>query len=564
MFFDSVATPDIWEIPMTANQASDSADLHDLLVAAIGASGRHWAWECDADLRFTRFSEGVTQATGLRPETAIGCGCLDFRRRGAKSAPLAKHVATLEAHEPFRDFSYNLTDENGRSRNITISGVPFFTADGQFAGYRGIGSETSATQERLQYIELLERAKAESDRRVKAIFNSVGTFVMLLLIDGAVVEINHAALSFRGLAREQVTGEPLWDGLWFGTEEAARAAIRDAVETAALGDATSLDLQFANIAGASHHFTVTCRPVRSSTGDVLYVLLEAHDMTDFVTMQHRNRELEMEVMHGQKMESLGTMAGGIAHEINTPMQYIGDNMKFVRDSFAEIRDRLVAAVGSLDDDAQYLVDEIPTALTEGLEGVERVCKIVSAIKEFSHPDTGRKAWTDLARALETTATVTRNHWKYVANVAYDVEPDLPAVFCEAGGINQVILNLIVNAAHAIEDKNRASGAHDNVKGTITLGLKRADDCVVLSVRDTGCGIPPENLDKIFDLFFTTKPPGRGTGQGLSICQSIVVRRHGGRIGVESEVGQGACFHVQLPIADVSDHDRSERQPQEMA
>lgn len=549
---------------MTASQASDCTGMYDLLVAAIGASGRHWAWECDANLRFTRFTEGVTQATGLRPETAIGRDCLGFRRSGAKSAPLAQHVAALEAREPFRDFSYNLTDENGRSRNITISGVPFFTDDGQFAGYRGIGSETSATQERLQYIELLERAKAESDRRVKAIFNSVGTFVMLLLIDGSVVEINHAALSFRGVAREQVTGEPLWDGLWFGTEESARIAIRDAVEMAAMGDATSLDLQFANIANVSHHFTVTCRPVRSAGGDVLYVLLEAHDMTDFVTMQRRNRELEMEVMHGQKMESLGTMAGGIAHEINTPMQYIGDNMKFVRDSFAEIRDRLVAAVGRLDDDAQYLVDEIPTALTEGLEGVERVCKIVSAIKEFSHPDTGRKAWTDLARALETTATVTRNQWKYVANVVYDIEPDLPAVFCEAGGVNQVILNLIVNAAHAIEDKNRAFGADNSVKGTITLGLKRADDCVILSVCDTGCGIPPENREKIFDLFFTTKPPGRGTGQGLSICQSIVVRRHGGRIGVESEVGQGACFHVQLPIADAPGNDRSERQPQEMA
>lgn len=549
---------------MAANQSSDSAGLYDLLVAAISASGRHWAWECDADLRFTRFTDGFREATGLSVETMIGVSCLDFRRRGAKSEALEHHIATMAAHKPFYDFAYSLTDDTGRAHHITISASPFFTADGAFAGYRGLGSETSATYGRLQYIELLERAKAESDRRVKAIFNGVGTFVMLLLIDGAVVEINHAALSFRGLAREQVTGEPLWDGPWFGTEDAARAAIRDAVETAALGDATSLDLQFANIADVSHHFTVTCHPVRSAGGDVLYVLLEAHDMTDFVTMQRRNRELELEVMHGQKMESLGTMAGGIAHEINTPMQYIGDNMKFVRDSFTEIRDRLVTAVGTLDDDAQYLVDEIPTALTEGLEGVERVCKIVSAIKEFSHPDTGHKAWTDLARALETTATVTRNQWKYVANVVFDIEPDLPAVFCEAGGINQVILNLIVNAAHAIEDKNRASGADNSVKGTITLGLKRADDCVVLSVRDTGCGVPPENREKIFDLFFTTKPPGRGTGQGLSICQSIVLRRHGGRIGVESEVGQGACFHVQLPIADVSDNDRSERQPQEMA
>ncbi|WP_298371812.1 ATP-binding protein [Azospirillum sp.] len=546
---------------MTANQPSDRADL---LTAAIDSSGRHWAWECDADLRFTRFTDSFTQATGLDVASMIGASCLEFRQRGGKTLALAAHLADMEARRPFRDFAYSLTDDAGRPHHITISGTPVFTADGAFAGYRGIGSDSTAIQGRLRYIELLERAKAESDRRVKAIFNGVGAFVMLLLIDGAVVEINHAALSFRGLAREQVTGEPLWDGPWFGDEEAVRAAIREAVETAAMGDATSLDLQFASLAKDLHHFAVTCRPVRAAAGDVLYVLLEAHDMTEFVTMQRRNRELELEVMHGQKMESLGTLAGGIAHEINTPMQYIGDNMKFVRDSFADIRARLVAAVGTLDDDAQYLVDEIPTALTEALEGVERVCKIVGAIKEFSHPDTGHKAWTDLARALETTATVSRNQWKYVADIAYDVEPNLPSVYCEAGGINQVILNLIVNAAHAIDDKNRASGGDNRAKGTITLGLKRVEDSVILSVRDTGCGIPPENRDKIFDLFFTTKPPGRGTGQGLSICQSIVVRRHGGRIALETEVGQGSCFSVQLPIDEPSDAERSDHQTQEMA
>ncbi len=549
---------------MTVHLPFDGDDLRDLLTAAIDSSGRHWAWECDADLRFTRFTDSFTQATGLDVASMIGASCLEFRQRGGKSLALAAHLADMDARRPFRDFAYSLTDDAGRPHHITISGTPVFTADGAFAGYRGIGSDSTAIQGRLRYIELLERAKAESDRRVKAIFNGVGAFVMLLLIDGAVVEINHAALSFRGLAREQVTGEPLWDGPWFGDEEAVRAAIREAVETAAMGDATSLDLQFASLADDLHHFAVTCRPVRSAAGDVLYVLLEAHDMTEFVTMQRRNRELELEVMHGQKMESLGTLAGGIAHEINTPMQYIGDNMKFVRDSFADIRARLVAAVGTLDDDAQYLVDEIPTALTEALEGVERVCKIVGAIKEFSHPDTGHKALTDLARALETTATVSRNQWKYVADIAYDVEPNLPSVYCEAGGINQVILNLIVNAAHAIDDKNRASGGDNRAKGTITLGLKRVEDSVILSVRDTGCGIPLENRDKIFDLFFTTKPPGRGTGQGLSICQSIVVRRHGGRIALETEVGQGSCFSVQLPINEPSDAERSDHQTQEMA
>jgi len=525
-----------------------STDLA-LLSAALGASGHHWAWECDADLNFTRFTDGFALATGIDPGDFIGRSSATIRRRGVSLDSIADHVADMEARRPFRDFSYSIRDQRGNSHHFTISGVPVFDGDGAFIGYRGIGSETSALHQRLQYIELLERAKAESDRRVKAIFNGVGTFVMLLLIDGTVVEINRAALTFRGVAREQVTGEPLWDGPWFGDQNEARRAIRDAVETAALGDATTLDLEFANDAGDRHIFSISAKPVLSASGDVLYVLLEAHDMTDFVTMQARNRELEMEVMHGQKMESLGTLAGGIAHEINTPMQYIGDNLKFVRDSFVDIATQLEATANPLGGDTRYLLDEIPAALTEALEGVERVRKIVGAVKEFSYPDSGHKAWADLARALETTATVSRNQWKYVADVVFDIEPDLPPVFCEVGEINQVILNLIVNAAHAIEERNQPAPGTAAAKGLITISLKRDGDQVVLGVADTGTGIPPEHREKIFDLFFTTKPPGRGTGQGLSICQSIVVRRHGGRIAMETEMGRGTVFRVQLPIGE---------------
>ena len=531
---------------------ADTDGQPDLLAAALIASGHHWAWECDAELRFTRFTDGFALATGLDPQDFIGRPCAEVRLRGIKPNAVTRHLADLEARRPFRDFSYSLRDGRDRTHYFTVSGMPFFTADGAFAGYRGIGSESTAIQERLNYIELLERAKTESDRRVKAIFDGAGTFVMLLLIDGTVVEINRAALGFRGLAREQVTGEPLWDGLWFGDQADVRSAIRDAVETAALGETIALDLEFGDAAGERHVFNVRCKPVLSAAGDVHYVLLEAHDMTAFVTMQKRNRELELEVMHGQKMESLGTLAGGIAHEINTPMQYIGDNLRFVHESFDGIAARLAETVGTLDADTRYLVEEIPLALAEGLEGVERVRKIVGAVKEFSYPDTGRKTWADLARALETTATVSRNQWKYVADVAFDIAPDLPPVYCELGEINQVILNLIVNAAHAIEERNtetpNAKSADSTAtKGLITLSLKREGEMVVIGVADTGTGIRPEHREKIFDLFFTTKPPGRGTGQGLSLCQSIVVRRHGGRIAVETEVGQGTLFRVQLPI-----------------
>ncbi len=197
-------------------------------------------------------------------------------------------------------------------------------------------------------------------------------------------------------------------------------------------------------------------------------------------------------------------------------------------------------------DFNYLQEEIPKAIKQTLEGVERVAKIVRAMKEFSHPGPKEKTPTNLNRAIENTVTVARNEWKYVAEITLDLDPDLPLVPCLPQEFNQVILNLIVNAAHAIGD---VVGHGGQEKGTISVSTRRKGDKVEIKVADTGTGIAPEIRSKIFDPFFTTKEVGKGTGQGLAIARSIIVDKHGGTITFETEVSKGTTFTICLPLAE---------------
>ncbi|HEX9047483.1 MAG TPA: ATP-binding protein, partial [Verrucomicrobiae bacterium] len=285
-------------------------------------------------------------------------------------------------------------------------------------------------------------------------------------------------------------------------------------------------------------------------------------------LQRREREkhrMELQLRQSQKLESIGQLAAGIAHEINTPTQYVGDNTRFVLDSFAAIskvlesHEQLLAAAkaGGITpellanaeeilaaSDLDYLREQIPAALKETLEGVERVTKIVRAMKEFSHPGGKEKTAADLNKAIESTITVARNEWKYVADMNLALDPLLPLVPCFVGEINQAVLNLIVNAAHAIGDVvEKEPGA----KGTITVQTRRDGDFAEIRVGDTGTGIPEAVRSKIFEPFFTTKGVGKGTGQGLAMVYGTIVNRHGGTVNFETETGKGATFIMRLPL-----------------
>jgi signal transduction histidine kinase len=274
-------------------------------------------------------------------------------------------------------------------------------------------------------------------------------------------------------------------------------------------------------------------------------------------------EREMELRHAQKLESVGRLASGIAHEINTPIQFVGDNTRFVQDSFGglqtllskyqELRDAagsgtvspdLLAAVRRVEEesDCAYLLEEIPKALAQTLDGATRVATLVRAMKDFAHPESKEKAAADLNKALLSTLTVARNELKCVADVETDLG-DLPLVVCNISDLNQVFLNLLVNAAHAISEVVKGSGE----KGKIRVRTVAEDNTVLVTIADTGCGIPEGIRTRVFDPFFTTKEVGRGTGQGLAIARSVVVERHKGTLTFESEVGKGTTFYICLPL-----------------
>ena len=276
------------------------------------------------------------------------------------------------------------------------------------------------------------------------------------------------------------------------------------------------------------------------------------------------QQLQSELRLAHKLESLGQLAAGIAHEINTPTQFVGDNTHFLRRAWTDLEpifdllSRLTGTLGTqtpglaLDEqltrsveaaDLTYLRDEVPRAIEQSLDGLQRVSAIVRAMKAFSHPDNQDKTEVDLNEAIETTVTMARNEWKYVADVETVLDPNLPLVPCLPGEINQVLLNLLINASQAIALAPDTS----ETKGTITLGTHQVDDCVEVRIHDTGPGVPDDIRSRIFEPFFTTKEAGHGTGQGLALVHSIVVDQHGGQLWCESSPNEGATFVFRLPL-----------------
>jgi signal transduction histidine kinase len=272
--------------------------------------------------------------------------------------------------------------------------------------------------------------------------------------------------------------------------------------------------------------------------------------------------MQVQASHTQKMEAIGQLSAGIAHEINTPTQYVSDNLSFLKEGCESMLALMVlyrqacAAAGNFSPewraqlqeaeqkfDFEFISAEIPKAIEQANDGVKRVAKIVRAMKEFSHPDAAEKTAVDINRAIETTVTVARNEWKYVADVQTELDEKLPPVPCYAGELNQVILNLIINAAHAIKDVVADSGQ----KGLITIRTCNKGDIAEISITDSGTGIPEGIRSRVFDPFFTTKEVGKGTGQGLALAHGVIRKKHGGKIWFESEVGKGTTFFIHLPM-----------------
>jgi signal transduction histidine kinase len=289
------------------------------------------------------------------------------------------------------------------------------------------------------------------------------------------------------------------------------------------------------------------------------------DITEF-------RRMGRELAAAQKLESVGRLAAGVAHEINTPVQFVSDNAQFLRSSIADIMvvvdayrslQRVAqsggnpAGGGAIADleaaarratdaeksvDLDFIMANAPIAIDSSIEGLRRIAAIVRSMKEFAHPDQAKKTTADLNEAIRSTLVIARNEYKYVAEIDV-VYGDLPQVECYLGEINQVLLNLLVNAAHAIGDVVKNGPA----LGTITIRTRVDGERVEISIGDTGTGIPEAVRDKIFDPFFTTKEVGKGTGQGLALAHSVIVHKHGGTLRFATQVGKGTTFFIRLPI-----------------
>lgn len=286
--------------------------------------------------------------------------------------------------------------------------------------------------------------------------------------------------------------------------------------------------------------------------------------------------MESQLIHFQKLEAIGELAAGIAHEINTPVQYVYGNLSYIKDTIVNVLELVSEYKKIVSDclktstskndfiekvkekeqevDVDFLVEDLPNALDESIQGLERVIKIVRSMRRFSHSGEAEEKFFDINASIEDTIEISRNVWKYHSDIKLELDENLPPVFGNPDEINQVLLNIIVNAAHAITEKVTSMNLQE--KGLITIRTLKKDNMVEIQIQDTGTGIPKTIRDKIFDPFFTTKEVGKGTGQGLYLSYNII-KKHNGNIFFETEEGKGTTFCIQLPIKEAESFEENE-------
>jgi PAS domain S-box-containing protein len=387
----------------------------------------------------------------------------------------------------------------------------------------------------------------DSESRLTTVLEKMPVGVAILDPEDRILELNEALRTMIGAAsKEEVISRRCTDAICNSGSDCIRDNQAEREQKILRKDGKEL-----SVLHSAHSIEV---------GGVEHSLCIFFDIT-------RRRALEADLNRARKLEAVGQLAAGIAHEINTPAQFVGDNVQFLSTAVADVlalttiyQDaiakvaadpayaRLAEEVRTAEEgaDLAYIEQNAPAACERAHEGVARIAAIVGAMKEFAHPDQREKTPADLNRALGNTLVIARNEYKYIADVEIDLG-DIPAVLCHVGDMNQVFLNLLVNAAHAISDVVKGTGA----KGKIRVRTRQDDNRVCIEISDTGCGIPEALGERIYDPFFTTKEVGRGSGQGLAIARSIVVDKHGGSLSYDSEVGQGTTFKILLPIGGTS-------------
>lgn len=401
--------------------------------------------------------------------------------------------------------------------------------------------------------DITERKHSENAlRQLSVAVEQSPVSVIITDLEGNITYVNRRFTECTGYSYEEVIGR---NPRLLKSEDTTSEEHRQLWQTILRGEEWRGELRNKKKNGDLYWESVVISPIRNRAGETSHFLAVKEDITDRKIAESHSRQ-------AQKLEAIGQLAAGIAHEINTPIQFVGDNLRFIKDSWAGL-ESLISLCESLqgntltadalqqlrrilrDSDSAYLRSEIPRALDQSLDGTSRVAKIVRAMKEFSHPGSDEAQPADINQAILTTLTVSRNEWKYVAELETSLQPNLQMVPCHLGELNQVFLNLLINSAHALAE---VVGDGSQKKGKITIRTTQDLQFTTISVQDTGAGIRQEIQSRIFDPFFTTKGVGRGTGQGLSLAYNSIVKKHGGKIWFESEAGKGTTFFIQLPTA----------------
>lgn len=409
-----------------------------------------------------------------------------------------------------------------------------------------------------QRTEQLHRRNAElvaSEERYRNLVETIQEGIFVINATGQFTYVNRQMSAMLGLSPEEMVGKECSEF----TDHRFSETFREKLESVTGQSTTKFEMTFNRTDGHSVQTLVSPTALYENDGHYRGSFAVVTDISAL-------KQLQTQLLHAQKLESIGQLAAGIAHEINTPTQYVINNARFLDEAFAEILEVLEAYRAMFDSmkdgrpDASLveamvqcadrhqlepLVEDIPGAFRDTFEGLDRIANIVSSIKRFAHPGQDITIPSDLNEAIRSTITVSTNEWKYVADIETDLDPDLPPVPCILSSVNQVILNLIVNAAQSIAEKMTDKG--NGAKGKISIQTRNLGDFAEIRVGDSGGGIPENIRNRVFDPFFTTKEVGKGTGQGLAIARNIITETHHGSIDFETELGHGSTFIIRLPL-----------------
>ena len=502
----------------------------------------------DLEGRFLLANTAMARVAGAAThEALLGKTAFEFLPADFAETSHDREQGVMRSGMPSFNREQTITHSSGKESHFLMSKAPLRDANGKVVGIAAVGRDIS---DRTQ----MESTLREAERKYRGLFDDAIVGIFQSTPEGRLLSVNPAMARIYGYDSPEEMMATVTEVSRLYVEPKQRDEFKARLEKE--GSAMNFEYQAYRRDETTVWVNLGVRSILEN-GEVIRYEGMVQDVTE-------RKMLHQQLLQAQKLESIGQLAAGIAHEINTPTQYIGDNIRFLSDAFRDLQ-KVVASYGQLSEaarsnsisdetmkavaaaveaaDVSYLMEEIPKAIGQSLDGVTQVSTLVSAMKNFSHPGVKDKTPVDLNRAIESTITIARNEWKYVADMETDFDPSLPRVSCLPGELNQVVLNMIVNAAHAIGD---VVGKEGSKKGKIRVQTRNSEGWAEIRIQDTGSGIPEKARPRIFEPFFTTKEIGKGTGQGLAIARSVIVDKHAGSIHFETELGKGTTFIIRIP------------------